>query len=226
MFFSRNFFRWLDLLAKLMVQEASSEMGFRVESAVAASSSSSSPASTVRQMYFVLLNLRRTCQLSGLSSDTVHAAFAPALPALADLIISEMRTQVRNFILVASYCIHRQQLLSLQSTGALLNFFSLPQVDRALDLERKNHEAARQEGREGREWLQDAAGAGADVEGVFSTCIFTFRELDWPEPAAYVDFGITVFRGIHQVWLVIVWHLTTVLWIVFVCVVDHDQFRL
>ncbi len=81
-------------------------------------------------------------------------------------------------------------------------------MERALELERRSHQRWREEG-DRRHWAEEdfAAGRGrddwrdgtSDVDGVFSTCIFTFRELDWPDAAEYIEFGITVFKGIHQV---------------------------
>ncbi len=144
---------WPELLSRAMVSEGSRSLRARATSAGA----------EVRELYFVFLNMRKVCRLTGLprpaGEEEACRGFEPALWPLANLILSEAATQ----------------------------------VDRVVAIERRNHGRG-EEYWKSKEWQE----ASRIVSGVFTSCIVTFRELAWPNKAVFIDFGIFIFKGIHQ----------------------------
>ena len=50
------------------------------------------------------------------------------------------------------------------------------------------------------------------INGIFDTCNYTRRELDWPDPVRNVEFGRRLFLGMHEVFIEYVGEFYRDLW--------------
>ena len=79
------------------------------------------------------------------------------------------------------------------------------QVSKAMGFTREAHKKLLTRSLSTRSWKStsstDWTETAGYINGIFDTCIYDWRELDWPDPVRNVEFGRRLFLGLHDVFI-------------------------